>query len=43
MLVAGGLLLTSLAVPRFQYEFMTALLYIVLAVCFFWIAIASIL
>jgi hypothetical protein len=40
VLVVLGLALTLLAVPRFQERFPTALLFISLAVFFFWQAIA---
>jgi hypothetical protein len=39
--VLCGLTLTYWAVPRFDAEFLTALLYMLLAVFFFWMAIAQ--
>jgi hypothetical protein len=41
-LVGVGLALLALAVPRLEYEFPTALLYLLLAVMRFWVAIASV-
>jgi hypothetical protein len=41
-LVGVGLALLALAVRRFEYEFPTALLYLLLAVMLFWMAIASV-
>ena len=35
-----GVILTVLAVPKFEEELLTALFYMVLAVVFFWMAIA---
>jgi hypothetical protein len=40
--VSVGLSLLALAVPRFQYEFPTALLYMLLAVLLFWMAIVAV-
>ena len=41
VLVAVGLALTFLAVPRFQERFLTALLFMGLAVVSFWMAVAA--
>ena len=41
-LVGVGLLLLALAVPRFENEFPTALLFMLLAVLLFWMAIAAV-
>jgi hypothetical protein len=41
ILIGCGLVLTRLAIPRFQHEFIAALAYIVLAVFLFWMAIAT--
>ena len=41
-LVGVGLLLLALAVPRFEYEFPSALLFMLLAVLLFWMAIAAV-
>jgi len=38
--VGAGLSLLALAVPKFEYEFVTALLYMLLAVLLFWMALA---
>jgi len=40
--VGVGLGLLALAVPRFEYEFPTALLYMLLAVVLFWMAILAV-
>ena len=37
--VVLGVTLTIMAIPRFEDEFLTALVYMALAVCFFWLAI----
>jgi hypothetical protein len=37
----AGVTLTALAVPRFQEKMFTALLFMLLAVFFFWMAIGS--
>ncbi len=41
LFVVAGLSLTLLAVPRFQEKLFTALLFMALAVFFFWMAIAT--
>ncbi len=40
--VSVGLSLLALAIPRFEYEFLTALLYMLLAVLLFWMAIVAV-
>ena len=40
--VSVGLSLIALAIPRFEYEFLTALLYMLLAVLLFWMAIVAV-
>ena len=40
--VGAGLSLLALAVPKFEYEFVTALLYMLLAVLLFWMALAAV-
>jgi hypothetical protein len=41
LFVLAGLSLTYLAIPRFDEEVLTALLFIALAVFFFWMAIGA--
>ena len=40
--VSVGLSLIALAIPRFEYEFLTALLCMLLAVLLFWMAIVAV-
>ena len=41
MFILAGLSLTYLAIPRFQEALLTALLFMALAVFFFWMAIGA--
>ncbi len=41
LFVIAGFSLTLLAIPRFQERFLTALLFMALAVFFFWMAIGA--